>query len=116
MLGTELYGPSEFALREADVAIRVPMHGLVESLNVSVAAAVILFEAERQRAAAGMYDQPRLEAAELATTLFEWTYPEIAARCRARGLAYPPLDEEGNLLANPFGADAPRRRGKATVG
>lgn len=108
ILGTELYGPSEHALRAADVAIRVPMHGMVESLNVSVAAAVILLEAERQRTAAGMYDESRLEPAELTSTLFEWAYPEIAARCRARGLGYPPLDDDGNLLANPF-TDEPSR-------
>lgn len=105
ILGTELYGPSEHALRAADVTIRVPMHGLVGSLNVSVAAAVILFEAERQRAAAGMYDASRLDARERNATLFEWAYPEIAARCRARGLDYPPLDEDGNLLANPLASD-----------
>lgn len=102
VLGTELYGPSEHALREADVAIRVPMHGLVESLNVSVAAAVILFEAERQRVAAGLYETSRLDTHELDTTLFEWAYPEIAERCRARGLPYPRLDDDGNLLENPF--------------
>lgn len=105
VLGTELYGPSEHALAAADVAIRVPMHGLVESLNVSVAAAVILFEAQRQRVAAGMYDAPRLGAAEREATLFEWAYPEIAERCRARGLGYPQLDDDGNLLENPFTAD-----------
>lgn len=113
VLGTELYGPSELALANADLAIRVPMHGLVESLNVSVAAAVILFEAERQRAAAGMYDECRLEAEEFESTLFEWAHPEIAARCVARGLPYPPLDEEGNLLANPFAPEADSGPGRA---
>ena len=34
------------------------MHGMVASLNVSVAAAVILFEAARQRAEAGRYPNP----------------------------------------------------------
>lgn len=115
VLGSELYGPSAYALEAADVAIRVPMHGLVESLNVSVAAAVILFEAERQRAAAGMYDEPRLDPAELETTLFEWAYPEIAARCRARGLAYPPLDENGDLLANPLVGGAPHEPGSTSA-
>jgi tRNA (guanosine-2'-O-)-methyltransferase len=42
----------------------IPMQGMVQSLNVSVAAAVILFEAWRQRAAAGM-DEPSLSPEEL---------------------------------------------------
>ena len=41
----------------------IGMHGMVESLNVSVAAALILFEAERQRKAAGLYENARLEPA-----------------------------------------------------
>jgi 23S rRNA (guanosine2251-2'-O)-methyltransferase len=32
-----------------DALVRIPMHGAVESLNVSVAAGVCLFEARRQR-------------------------------------------------------------------
>ena len=38
------------------------MTGMGTSLNVSVAAALLLFEAQRQRAAAGFYDAPRLDA------------------------------------------------------
>lgn len=102
VLGAELEGPSPYALEHADARIAIPMHGMVESLNVSVAAAVILFEAERQRRAAGCYDRSRLDRAEFTETLFEWAYPEIARRCRRRGLEYPPLGEEGELLENPF--------------
>lgn len=40
--------------------IYIPMFGMVQSLNVSVAAATILYEAMRQRRAAGMYDEPVL--------------------------------------------------------
>ncbi len=102
ILGAELYGPSERALEHADFSIRIPMHGLVESLNVSVAAAVILFEAERQRRAAGLYDRSRLDPDEFEQTLFEWAYPDIARRCRARDLPYPPLADDGALLGNPL--------------
>ncbi len=102
ILGAELYGPSEQALSQADFSIRIPMHGLVESLNVSVAAAVILFEAERQRREAGLYDQPRLDTQEFDRTLFEWAYPDIARRCRAKDLPYPPLADDGALLENPL--------------
>jgi len=36
------------------------MMGIVESFNVSVACAIILAEAQRQRQAKGFYDHPRL--------------------------------------------------------
>ena len=49
LLGPEGAGlPAEME-RRADVRMGVPMHGPVESLNVGVAAAVLLFEAARQR-------------------------------------------------------------------
>lgn len=102
VLGAELEGPSRYTLDHADGEISIPMHGLVESLNVSVAAAVILFEAERQRRGAGLYSTCRIEEQEYARTIFEWAYPEIARRCREHRIAYPPLGEDGRLLENPF--------------
>ena len=78
------------------------MHGLVESLNVSVATAVILFEAERQRRAAGMYDVCRIPDEVYQKKLFEWAHPNIAQRCQDRGLAYPAMNDVGDLIENPF--------------
>lgn len=102
VLGSELTGPSKFAIEQADCHIAIPMHGLVESLNVSVAAAVILYEAERQRIAAGLYDRPPPEPEAFRRTLFEWAYPEIALRCRQLDRDYPELSNDGDLLTNPF--------------
>ena len=102
VFGAELTGLSETALREADRLIAIPMRGLVSSLNVSVAAALILYEAERQRAAAGLYERSRLPQEEFERTLFEWAHPEIAKLCQRRRMPYPPLDSEGALLENPF--------------
>ena len=102
LLGAELVGLSAAAIEQADVHVAIPMHGLGQSLNVSVAAAVILFEAERQRAAAGLYEQSRLPPDELERTLFEWCYPEVAARCRELGRAYPKLTADGMLTENPL--------------
>lgn len=48
-VGTEDTGLSDFWLAEADVRIRIPMRGKVNSLNVSVSTALILYEAVRQR-------------------------------------------------------------------
>jgi tRNA (guanosine-2'-O-)-methyltransferase len=106
VLGAELVGVSSYAIEHADLHVAIPMHGLAASLNVSVAAAVILFEAERQRRAAGLYEQSRLTPAEFEATLFEWCYPEIAQRCRELGRRYPALTEEGLMAENPLAAMA----------
>ena len=55
LLGNEHRGVSSEALQIADQQIAIPMFGMVESLNVSVAAAVILYEVCRQRLQAGQY-------------------------------------------------------------
>lgn len=98
VLGTELYGVSAAARALVDGAIRVPMEGMTESLNVSVATALILYEARRQREAAGMYRQRRLDERTYRETLFEWAWPDVARICRLRAIPFPDLDGEGNLL------------------
>jgi tRNA (guanosine-2'-O-)-methyltransferase len=98
LLGNEDNGLTEEALTGADAIVTIPMEGMGTSLNVSVAAALMLFEAQRQRRAAGFYDGPRLDPETYANTLFEWTYPMIARQCRKRGMAYPALGEEGEIL------------------
>ncbi len=50
-VGTEDAGLSDFWLSHADLRVRIPMLGKVNSLNVSVAAALIAYEAMRQRGA-----------------------------------------------------------------
>ncbi len=61
VFGNEMRGVSEEAARRADGLIAIPMMGMVESLNISVACAVTLYEALRQRRAAGAYDQAKLD-------------------------------------------------------
>ena len=53
VLGAEDTGLSDEWLRRADLRVRIPMRGAADSLNVSVTAALVAFEAVRQRAAAG---------------------------------------------------------------
>ena len=48
-VGTEDEGLSEFWMSNADVRVKIPMRGKVNSLNVSIATALILYEAVRQR-------------------------------------------------------------------
>lgn len=50
VMGAEDQGVTQTWLENADERIKIPMGGVVDSLNVSVAAAVMLFEANRQRA------------------------------------------------------------------
>lgn len=101
VMGSELRGLSERALEVVDRTVKVPMAGMVRSLNVSVASAVLLYEAQRQREAAGLYAGPRLEPERFRRILFEWAYPELARRCREAGLPYPALDAEGVVVEMP---------------
>ncbi|MBR5055963.1 MAG: RNA methyltransferase, partial [Bacteroidales bacterium] len=49
VMGTEDEGLSDFWRERSDAKIRIPMNGLMDSLNVSVSAAILCFEAVRQR-------------------------------------------------------------------
>ena len=49
MLGAEGKGLRPLVRRTCDDAVSIPLRGKVESLNVSVAAALLLYEARRQR-------------------------------------------------------------------
>ncbi|HBR98824.1 MAG TPA: tRNA (guanosine(18)-2'-O)-methyltransferase TrmH, partial [Gammaproteobacteria bacterium] len=88
LLGTEKFGVSETAVAACDAHVVIPMMGMVASFNVSVAAAIILSEAQRQRAKAGMYSDVRLPQAEYQRLLFRWCQPIVAQFCDERDLAY----------------------------
>ncbi len=96
MMGAELYGISDEGLAAADQHVVVPMRGFVRSLNVSVATALLLFEAHRQRSEAGMYEESRLPEEVFSELLFEWAYPREARIFRERGEDYPVLAEDGS--------------------
>ena len=53
IVGPESDGLSPDEIAAASDAVRIPMHGAVESLNVAVATGVILYEANRQRSSGG---------------------------------------------------------------
>lgn len=72
VFGNEKSGVSEEALKWADERIVIPQMGFSNSLNVSVAVAVILYEAMRQRRAAGIYDEPAMSESEQEEVLREW--------------------------------------------
>ena len=100
VVGTELFGVSDQALELADHQVRIPMKGMTQSLNVSVACAIVLYEAMRQRELAGMYGQVRLDRKSLETQRFEWLHPAVTRFCRERGLEYPELDDNGDVIGD----------------
>ncbi|MDR1686278.1 MAG: RNA methyltransferase [Desulfovibrio sp.] len=72
ILGNEHRGlDAEFAVL-ADAEVYIPMYGMVQSFNVSVAAALLLGEASRRKKAAGQYARPTYSAEELAALYAEW--------------------------------------------
>lgn len=97
LFGAEKRGVSDEAAALVDCPVTIPMLGMVSSLNVSVAAGIILAEAQAQRLRAGCYDRRRLDDAAYERLFFEWGYPSLAAYCRERGLAYPPVNAAGDL-------------------
>lgn len=100
ILGQEKFGASDIALKLADQDIVIPMVGMVQSLNVSVACSVVLYEAQRQRQLAGMYDTPRLSYERRQRVLFEGGHPIFAEACQRKGLPYPEIDEDGQIVAS----------------
>lgn len=99
VLGAEKWGLSPEAAALVDQAVIIPMRGMVQSLNVSVATAMLLAEALRQRQAAGLVPQAGegVEPERYRRQLFEWAYPQVAAWCVREGRPYPALTHEGAI-------------------
>lgn len=65
VFGNEHRGVSDEAAALADDKFMIPMYGMVQSLNVSVASAVVLYESVRQRYLGKMYSQNKIRGEEL---------------------------------------------------
>ena len=100
VLGAEKWGLSEELISEVDECIHIPMSGMVQSLNVSVAAAILLFEAVRQREIKGLIPKEGegMSQSLYKKTLFEWCYPELALIYKRSGENYPKLNKEGSII------------------
>ena len=72
VMGNEHRGVSEDAAKLADKIFYIPMSGMIQSLNVSVATAVTLYEAYRQRKSKGMYSKSELSEKEIENMIDEW--------------------------------------------
>ena len=102
LMGQEKTGITQEALALADQDIIIPMIGMVQSLNVSVASALILYEAQRQRQNAGMYqrEQCLLNDEEQQRLLFEGGYPVLARVAQRKKLPRPLIDNQGQVIAD----------------
>lgn len=72
IMGNEHAGVSPELLPLVDGEVYIPMYGMIQSFNVSVAAALMLSEASRQRKLAGMYDQMTWTPEEYSERLADW--------------------------------------------
>lgn len=72
IMGNEHAGVSPELVPLVDGEVYIPMYGMVQSFNVSVASALMLAEASRQRAAAGMYEHRLWSDEEYETRLNAW--------------------------------------------
>lgn len=72
VMGNEHRGASEEAMKQADRTFYIPMLGMVQSLNVSVATAVVLYEVLRQREIKGMYKDSCYDEKQLQELIDNW--------------------------------------------
>ncbi len=74
IFGNEHSGVSEEIISKADGNFIIPQVGIIKSLNISVACAVTLYEAFRQKSNAGHYDALKLKGTQLETLTAEWGF------------------------------------------
>ena len=72
VFGNEHRGVSDEAALEADGLVQIPMYGMIQSLNVSVACAIILYEALRQRLKRRGYGQSKFSNEQYDALLEKW--------------------------------------------
>lgn len=77
VFGNETFGVSEEIRRLVDGSFIIPQVGIIKSLNISVACAITLYEAFRQKQMAGHYDEPKLGPEQLEMLKKEWGLPGI---------------------------------------
>ena len=76
VFGNEHSGVSDEIRALADGNFIIPQVGIIQSLNISVACAVTLYEALRQRTNAGQYNQPGLDNVRYNELLKEWGFKD----------------------------------------
>ena len=73
VMGNENRGLSDEAIVQADDRFKIPMFGMVQSLNVSVSAAIVIYEALRQRRKNTKFDRSELTKKQILEMLSRWS-------------------------------------------
>ena len=73
VMGNENRGLSDEAIEQADDRFKIPMFGMVQSLNVSVSAAIVIYEALRQRRKNTKFDRSELTKKQILEMLSRWS-------------------------------------------
>jgi tRNA (guanosine-2'-O-)-methyltransferase len=76
IFGNEQIGVSEEIIAMADGNFIIPQVGIIKSLNISVACAVTLYEAFRQKNNVGHYNQIKMQGEQLETLRTNWGFIE----------------------------------------
>lgn len=74
VFGNECYGVSDETQKFSDGSFIIPQVGMIKSLNISVACAVTLYEAYRQKNLAGHYGQPSLSQDKMKNLYQQWGF------------------------------------------
>lgn len=79
VFGNEHSGVSDALVQLCDGNFIIPQVGIIKSLNISVACAVTLYEAFRQKQQAGHYETPQLKPAQMEQLRSEWGFIDDAS-------------------------------------
>jgi tRNA (guanosine-2'-O-)-methyltransferase len=77
VFGNEHAGVTEECRSLGDGNFIIPQMGIIQSLNISVACAVSIYEAMRQKMDAGHYDHPSLPKDQMDSLLIKWGVEEM---------------------------------------
>ncbi|NPA51561.1 MAG: tRNA (guanine-N2)-dimethyltransferase [Aquificae bacterium] len=77
VVGNEMSGVSKEIIDLSDYKVIIPMYGMVQSLNVSVATGIILYEAQRQREEKGLYTTSQLSERDIEDILKKWAVEDV---------------------------------------
>ena len=100
ILGHEKNGLEKDILNQATKVIKIPMQGMVQSLNVSVASAIILYKMQEQRAKKNLYCTSKISDEQRNKIYFLRGYPRLSKIALLKKLPIPKIDfKTGDILA-----------------
>ncbi len=76
VFGNETFGVSDAIRKYADGDFIIPQVGIIKSLNISVACAVTMYEAFRQKKEKGHYEKSRLSGTKMLELKKQWKLPD----------------------------------------